>query len=309
MLSSVARKTLKKQAGAVIKRCASTAAGSSRQLALVAGVATAAAAAVYASSRPAKCNEDIVQPTPQPWQFEGPFTKIDTASIRRGYEVYRQVCSTCHSMDFMSFRNLVGVSHTTAQAKALAASYTVKDGPDEKGEFFERPAVLSDPFPKPYENEAVARFANNGAAPPDLSCVVKGRPDGSNYLYALLTGYKDTAPAGIKVREGTYFNPYFPGGLIGMPPPLQDGGLEYEDGTPATVSQMAKDVTTFLTWASEPETDDRKRFAFQALVPILAAAVFAGYYKRMKWSVIKNARHSWIDIKFSRASAGKSGGH
>jgi len=220
---------------------------------------------------------------------------MDKAGIRRGFEVYRQVCSTCHSMEFFAFRHLVGVSHSGEQAKALAASYQIKDGPNDTGEFFERPGRLTDKYPRPYPNDAFARFANNGALPPDLSCIIKGRKDGLNYVFSLLTGYRD-APFGIKVREGMSYNPYFAGGLIGMPPPLTDGQVEFEDGTPATTSQMAKDVVLFLAWASEPESDERRKVAFKFLPPLLVACLFSGYYKRFKWSVIKSQKSYFIDM-------------
>lgn len=178
-------------------------------------------------------------------------------SIRRGFEVYRQVCSTCHSMQYKSYRQLVGVSHTEEQAKAIARSVEVKDGPNEQGEMFTRPGKLFDHFPSPYPNEEYAAFINGGAIPPDLTLVVLGRPGGEDYVFSLLNGYKP-APAGLSLRDGLHYNIYFPGNAISMAKPLTDGQVEWEDDTPATETQMAKDVTTFLSWAAQPEHDERK---------------------------------------------------
>jgi len=186
------------------------------------------------------------------------------------------------------------VSHTKEQAAALAKSIEVDDGPDEKGEMFKRPGALTDHMPRPYANDNFARFANNGALPPDLSLIVKGRPAGVDYIFSLLTGYGRPPPAGIKVREGMSYNPYFPGGLLAMPAPLTDGQVDFEDGTPATVSQMAKDVAVFLHWCSEPEADERKKLGLASVAALSTAFLFAAYYKRWKWQVIKTRRISWI---------------
>lgn len=159
---------------------------------------------------------------------------------------------------------------------------------------FERPGKLNDAFPAPYANEEQARSINNGALPPDLSLITKARHDGDNYLFALLTGYKE-APAGVVVNEeaGQYYNPYFPGGKIGMPKQLVDGAVEYGDGTPSTISQMAKDVTTFLSWAAEPHQDERKRAGNKFILFVLVAAGVTGWYKRMRWAPLKNRKISY----------------
>jgi len=251
------------------------------------GAGTVATYNVYAS-------DHGVHPPHQHWSHSGYLGSYDHTSIRRGYEVYRQVCSTCHSMNLVHFRELVGVSHTEEQAKALAESYEYQDGPNDEGEFFERKGKLSDPFPAPYANEELSRYANGGALPPDMSCLSKGRHGGADYIYALLTGYKD-APAGFELRSGLYYNPYFPGGALAMAPPLNDDGVEYEDGTVATISQQAKDVSAFLMWASEPEHDERKKTGMKIMIALLFCAVTSGYYKRFKWSVHKTRRISWID--------------
>lgn len=251
------------------------------------GAGTFAGFTAYAS-------EDHVPPQHLHWSHDGFTGSYDTASLRRGYEVYRQVCSTCHSMDIIHFRELVGVTHTEEQAKALAFSYEIKDGPNDEGEFFERPGKLSDHFPAPYPNTAYARFANGGALPPDLSCIAKARHSGSDYIFHLLTGYKEP-PAGVVLREGLHYNPYFAGGAISMAPPLQDEGIDFEDGTPATCTQMAKDVATFLTWCSEPEADERKKMGIKMCGGLAVMIGISGYFKRFKWSIFKTRRISWID--------------
>ncbi|CAO1340908.1 unnamed protein product [Diamesa serratosioi] len=223
------------------------------------------------------------------WNHNGLIESLDHGSIRRGYEVYKQVCAACHSMQYIAYRNLVGVSHTEAEAKAEAEEAMVKDGPNDQGEYYMRPGKLSDYFPSPYANEEAARAANNGAYPPDLSWIVSARHGGEDYIFALLTGYHD-APAGMNLRDGQYFNPYFPGGAIGMAQALYNETIEYSDGTPATASQLAKDVATFLKWASEPEHDDRKRMIIKAtgMFTILLALTY--YIKRHKWSSLKSRK-------------------
>lgn len=245
------------------------------------------AAAVYAE-------DDHIPPPHQHWTHSGFFDAYDAASLRRGYEVYRQVCSSCHSMKYIAWRNLVGVSHTEEQAKMIASQYDVAGGFDDEGEPFDRPGKLSDYFPAPYPNEEAGRAANAGALPPDLSCVVKARHSGDDYVYALLTGYKEP-PAGITLRPGLHYNPYFPGGAIGMAPPLMDEQVEYEDGTEASVSQMAKDVATFLRWTSEPEQDERKKAGLKWACGVIMMTAAAGYYKRFKWSLIKTRKLSWVN--------------
>jgi ubiquinol-cytochrome c reductase cytochrome c1 subunit len=223
------------------------------------------------------------------------FAAFDVASLRRGYEVYRQVCSTCHSLKLIHYRNLVGVTHTREQATALAKSYEYEDGPNDEGEMFQRKGKLTDRLPSPYANDELARFANNNALPPDLSRVVKAKHAGSDYVFALLTGYGREPPAGFN-KPGLHYNPYFDGGAIAMPPPLRDGMVEYEDGTVATVPQMAKDVTTFLEWCSKPEQDTRKKYGFQLTWILIAATALAGYHKRFAWASLKTRRISWIDV-------------
>jgi ubiquinol-cytochrome c reductase cytochrome c1 subunit len=231
-------------------------------------------------------SEDHVPAPSYPWDHSGPFSSFDAASVRRGHQVYTEVCASCHSLNRIAFRNLVGVCYTEDEVKEMAADIDVVDGPNDAGEMFDRPGKLSDRLPAPYANDAQARAMNNGALPPDLSLIIKARHDREDYLFSLLTGYRDI-PAGVEMGEGQYYNPYFPGGKIGMEKQLNDGQVEYADGTPATVSQMAKDVSTFLAWASEPEHDDRKRLGFKWFSALLVMAVLTGYYKRMRWAPLK----------------------
>jgi len=223
------------------------------------------------------------------WSHSGPIDSLDHASIRRGYQVYKQVCAACHSMRYLAYRNLVGVSHTETEAKAEAEESQALDGPDESGEMFMRPGKLSDYFPRPFANDAAAAAANNGAIPPDLSFITLARHGGEDYIYHLLNGYCDP-PAGIELREGQNFNPYFPGGAIGMGAPLYNEIIEYDDGTPATQSQLSKDVCTFLTWAASPEHDMRKRMAIKCLSMLTIMAGLSYYIKRSKWSVVKSRK-------------------
>ncbi|XP_066846991.1 cytochrome c1, heme protein, mitochondrial [Anser cygnoides] len=224
-----------------------------------------------------------------PWSHGGLLAALDHGSVRRGYQVYKQVCSACHSMEYLAFRNLIGVTHTEEEAKALAEEVEVVDGPDENGEMFTRPGKISDYFPKPYPNPEAARAANNGALPPDLSYIVNARHGGEDYVFSLLTGYCDP-PAGVTVREGLHYNPYFPGQAIGMAPPIYNEILEFDDGTPATMSQIAKDVCTFLRWAAEPEHDHRKRMGLKMLMISSLLISLTYYWKRHKWSVLKSRK-------------------
>lgn len=239
-----------------------------------------------------EASEEFVHPYSYPWNHSSLLKGLDHASMRRGYEVYRQVCSTCHSMRWMNFRNLVGNTHTSEQAKALAASYDIKDGPNAEGEYFERPGALYDAFPSPYPNKEYAQFINGGANPPDLTTIAHTTHSEENYVFSVLTGFCEP-PFGVKLREGTHYNPYFNGGVIGMAPPLMNEGVEYEDGTIPTVSQQAKDVSTFLLWTVAPEFDERKRLGLKLCTALSVLFVLAGYRKRFKWAGVKNRKISW----------------
>jgi ubiquinol-cytochrome c reductase cytochrome c1 subunit len=259
--------------------------------ALGAGAALLGVAA-YASSttQVAECSGHPLDPPHYPWDHVPIYASFDHASIRRGHQVYAQVCSTCHSLDRIAYRNLVDVCYTEKEAKAIAANVQIQDGPDMEGEMFERPGILSDYVPRPYPNSAAARYSNNGALPPDLSLIVKARGRREDYLFALLTGYT-SPPHGVTVREGLHYNPYFAGGKIAMAPPLSSNGLvEFDDGTPATISQMAKDVATFLCWTAEPEHDERKKLGLKALTVLLLTAIPTLIWKRHKWAPIKTRK-------------------
>ncbi|KRX87121.1 Cytochrome c1, heme protein, mitochondrial [Trichinella pseudospiralis] len=211
-------------------------------------------------------------------------------SIRRGYQVYKQVCAACHSMKQISYRHFVNVFMTEEEAKREASEIQVQDGPGDDGKMYTRPGKLIDYLPQPYANEVAARLANNGALPPDLSMITLARHGGEDYLFMLLTGYMDP-PAGFPIESYQGYNPYFPNGAsIAMTQQLFDDMLEYEDGTPATQSQMAKDVACFLKWASEPEHDIRKRWALKLLVtaPLITSIIY--YWKRHQWTYLKSRK-------------------
>ena len=200
----------------------------------------------------------------QNWPFNGIFGRFDESSLQRGFQVYREVCAACHGIRHISYRDLKGIGYTNDEIKVIAADYEVMDGPNDDGEMFEREARPSDKFVGPYENDKIARLANNGAYPPDLSLIVKARADGANYLYSLLNGYKEF-PDNFEASEGMYYNEFYPGNQIAMPSPLMDDIVEYSDGTEATQSQIAKDVTSFLAWTAEPELEERKSLGLKTL--------------------------------------------
>ena len=198
------------------------------------------------------------------WSFKSFFGKFDRASLQRGYQVYSEVCSACHGMKQLSFRNLSqpgGPEFSVEKVKTIASNFSIIDGTNEYGEPIERSMVLTDRFPQPYANKDEAKAANNGAYPPDLSLIVKARVDGYNYLYSLLNGYEEEIPEDKDIGDLSY-NPWFPGGAIAMYQPLYDESVEYEDGTIATIDQMSYDVTNFLAWASEPTMEERKKLGF-----------------------------------------------
>lgn len=253
------------------------------------GMATGGAAGLaYALDESVKADLSIHAPK-LPWNHKGHLDSLDHEGIRRGYQVYKQVCSACHSMKYLAYRNMVDIFMTEDEAKAEALEVQVLDGPNENGEMFERPGKLSDYFPRPYPNDEAAAAANNGAIPPDLSYITLARHGGEDYVFHLLTSYCDP-PAGIELREGQHFNPYFLGGAIGMAPPLYNEVIEYDDGTPATLSQLAKDVCTFLTWAGSPEHDERKKMGIKIMAVLSTMFVLSVYMKRHKFSVIKSRK-------------------
>lgn len=238
---------------------------------------------------PALATEEPRHPKHEHWNFDGMLGSFDRASIQRGLKVYKEVCSACHSLKRVAFRNLSDIGFSEAEIKSLAASYSIKDGPNEEGEYYERPGRPSDYFPSPYANDNAARAANNGALPPDLSLIVKARHGGADYVYSLLTGYENP-PEGFVVGENMHYNPYFSGGgnQFAMTPPLiKDGQVEYTDGINPTVDQMARDAVNFLQWAAEPEMEARKRLGIKVLVFLTVfTALFYVAYKRI-WKKIK----------------------
>lgn len=218
------------------------------------------------------------------FSFDGLFGTVDRASAQRGFQIYKEVCSNCHAMHLLSYRNLRELGLSEAEVRAIAATVTVADGPNDEGAMFERPGRPADRFRSPFANERAARAANNGALPPDLSVMTKARENGPDYIRALLTGYED-APAGITLNEGMNYNRYFPGHQIAMAPPLTaEGQVTFADNTRATVEQMATDVTSFLQWAAEPEMETRKRMGVKIILFLTVLAGLAYAVKRKVWA-------------------------
>ena len=223
------------------------------------------------------------------WSFKGLFGKFDRGALQRGYQVYTEVCSSCHSMKYLSYRNLAekgGPEFTEAQAKAIAASFEVKDGPNADGDMFTRPGKLSDKFVMPYENVKAAQAANGGAYPPDMSVLVKARGGGVDYIYSLLQGYEDP-PVGVNLDDGVYYNKYMYGNKIKMSAPLSDGLVEYNDGTNATKEQMAKDITTFLMWSAEPHLETRHKTGFRVIVYLIILTILVYLTMKKIWSRVE----------------------
>lgn len=235
---------------------------------------------------PAFAEGEGVKPIDIQWSFEGLFGTFDRAAIKRGSHVFFEVCNSCHSLDMVAYRNLVDIGIDEDTVKALAAEYEVKDGPNDEGEMFSRPARLSDRIVAPYPNEKASRYANGGAYPPDLSVITKARVGGPDYIYSLLTGYKDEAPEGFELAEGTFYNTYFHGNQIFMTPPLSDGAVEYDDGTPATLDQHARDIVTFLAWSAEPELEERKALGVKVMLYLIVLTAMMYALKRRIWNRI-----------------------
>jgi cytochrome c1 len=250
--------------------------------------------------------QEAEAPPRQYWSFAGPFGQYDPAQLQRGFHIYQQVCSTCHSLKLLAFRNLAdpgGPAFTKAQAAAVAATFQVTDGPNDQGQMFQRPGKLSDYFPPPYANEQAARAALGGGLPPDMSVLAKARSyeagfpwfildaitqyqeDGPDYIHAILNGYAD-APAGFTLAPGTQYNKYFPGHAIAMPKPLSDGQVEYTDGTPTTLDQYGRDVAAFLMWAAEPTLDARKRIGFQVMLFLIVFTGLLYFTKKRIWHAV-----------------------
>jgi len=252
------------------------------------GIKAVLAVAIMAAglSAPASAAGDAKHPAEIDWQFDGLFGTYDRNALRRGFQVYKEVCASCHSLNQIAFRNLSqegGPEFSDAEVKAIAREYIVEDGPDDYGNMFERDALPRDKFPSPYPNENAARAANGGAYPPDLSLITKARGGGADYIHALLSGYEE-APEGVEIRAGLYYNPYMAGGKIAMRVPLLEELVEYSDGTEATVEQMSMDVTHFLNWTAEPELEERKRMGFMVLIYLTIFAGLMFFSMRKIWA-------------------------
>jgi ubiquinol-cytochrome c reductase cytochrome b/c1 subunit len=269
-------------------------------------LALAVAASFSALTVPAIAAEDVEQPPRLKWSFSGPFGTFDRAQLQRGFKVYKEVCAGCHSLEMLAFRNLAdagGPGFTAAQAAAVAAEAKIKDL-DDQGNPIERAGRPADRFPSPFPNEAAARAANGGAAPPDMSVLAKARSyergfpwfvldmftqfqeQGPDYLVALLKGYQDP-PQGFQLPDGAQYNKYFPGHAIKMPQPLQDGQVTYDDGAPATLDQYAKDVAAFMMWAAEPHLEARKRIGFQVMIFLVVFSGLLYFTKKKVWKAVE----------------------
>jgi len=241
---------------------------------------------VTAISNSAYSEEKKIEFIKNDWSFEGIFGTFDRSSLQRGYQVYQEVCSGCHSIQHLSYRNLSekgGPEFSVEEAKAIAAQFEVEDGPNSDGEMFMRPGRLSDTFVKPYPNVEASTAANGGAYPPDMSVLAKARKGGADYIYSLLLGYEE-APTGFELDEGVYYNKYMPGNKIKMITPLSDGLVEYSDGTPSTTAQMAKDVTAFLVWVAEPHLESQHRMGFKSIIYLIILFILVYMSKQKVWS-------------------------
>ncbi len=247
-------------------------------------ISLAALAAALLATAPALAqNTEAPTPPKQEWSFDGPFGTYDLAAAQRGFQVYKEVCSNCHSMNLLHYRDLAGIGLSAEQIKAVAASVEVPSGLNDAGEPITGPGLPSSPFKAPFANEKAARNAMNGALPPDQSLIVNARPDGPDYIYAILTGYGDPPP-GFTLQSGMNYNKYFPGHQIAMPQPLQPDQVQYADGTKATLEQEAHDVVTFLTWASNPEMVTRKQIGVRIVLFLALMTGLTYAVKRKVWA-------------------------
>jgi len=220
------------------------------------------------------------------WSFKGLTGKFERTSLQRGFQVYKEVCSSCHSMQYLSYRNLGepgGPEFSIEEVKAIAASVEIDDGPDSQGEMFTRPGRPSDKFKSPYPNVNASIAANGGAYPPDMSVLIKARPGGADYIYSVLMGYEEP-PEGMSLDDGVYYNKYMIGNKIKMASPLSDGIVEYTDGSESTVDQMAKDVTTFLSWAAEPELESRHKTGIKVIIYLILLTILVYFSMKKIWS-------------------------
>jgi ubiquinol-cytochrome c reductase cytochrome c1 subunit len=268
------------------------------------GLGLGIASAAHAAEEGGTPHYPLKAPIEQDWSFAGPFGHYDKGQLQRGLKVYREACAACHSLDLIAFRTLQDLGYSEGQVRALAAEYEVQDGPDSAGDMFTRAAIPSDTFPSPFANPEQAAASNNGAAPPDFSLIAKARgvirgfptfvfdiftqyaEGGPDYIYSLLVGYED-APEGVEVQPGTYYNPHFIAGpALAMPPPLSDGQVTYDDGSPETLDQYARDVSAFLMWAAEPHMEERKRIGFNVLIFLVLFGGLVYLTKRKVWQEV-----------------------
>jgi len=268
-------------------------------------IALALAASLLGLAGSALAADEHSHETPQPprqkWSFSGPFGKYDKGQLQRGFKVYKEVCAVCHGLKYVAFRNLDGLGYSEGQIKAIAAEYKIQDGPNDQGEMFERAGRPADYFPAPWPNENAARARYNGV-PPDFSVLAKARSyergfpwfifdmftqfqeHGVDYIHALLVGYKEKPPAGVTLPQGSFYNDYFPGHAMAMPPPLSDKRVDYTDGAPTTVDQYSKDVAAFMMWAAEPHMEARKRIGFQVMIFLIVLAGLLYFTKQKVWA-------------------------
>jgi ubiquinol-cytochrome c reductase cytochrome c1 subunit len=246
-----------------------------------------AAAAAFAFTAQAQAAEEHIELLKNKWTFDGVLGKFDKQQLQRGFQVYKEVCASCHGMHFLAFRNLQEIGYSEDQVKVIAAEYQITDGPDDAGDMFQRPGRSSDRFPRPFANDQMARASNGGALPPDLSLMTKAREDGPNYVYSLMLGYSE-APAGFQVSPGMSYNKYFPGHQIAMPEQITDDRITYADGTKATKEQISADITAFLHWAAEPKLEARHATGIRVMLFALLFTVLAFLYKRRLWARLEN---------------------
>jgi ubiquinol-cytochrome c reductase cytochrome c1 subunit len=247
--------------------------------------ALAVVLALFGGTETACAQQEAPSAPHQQWSFNGVFGTYDRAALQRGFQVYKEVCSACHAVKHLYFRDLEEIGYSEDEVKGIAAQAEVTDGPNDQGEMFQRPARPSDPIPPPFPNDQTARSANNGALPPDLSLITKAREGGADYVYAILTGFKD-APAGFKMNPNMNYDEYFAGHQIAMPPPLNPDQVKYADATQASVAQEAHDVVSFLSWAAEPTLDERHRMGFKVILFLIVLTGLLYAAKRKIWSRI-----------------------
>ncbi|XP_053983222.1 uncharacterized protein LOC128878759 [Hylaeus volcanicus] len=262
-------------------------------LGIVAGIVVGCGGVCYFLDESVKAHTATISLPRYPWEFKRVLKSFDHAAVRRGWQVYRTVCYTCHSLRYVRFLDLIDVTHTKEEVKAIAKEFEVDDGPDEGGNYYKRPAKLSDRIPSPFPNEEAARAANFGAYPPDLSQLIYARKHGTDYMFSLLTGWYEP-PAGVRLGEGQQFNVYFPGGIITMAPMFFEGCVEYDDGVPATESQMAKDVVEFLLWTASPEHDTRKIMTLKSIGIFLMLLITIGHIVRRHGSHMTSRRIAYV---------------